>query len=461
MTEQQGIRWQFVAGRIVLFCAILALGVVLMKFFASLKEPAKTAEVVEPAIEVEIAIAEPENVPVTVQGFGNVRSRDTVAIAAKVPGDVIEVHPHLEAGGLVRQDEVLFRIDPADYEARLTQAEAQVGQLENSLALLREKAQQDRSRLDVIKRTRDLAKGEYDRDKGLYENDRVGSQSQVDFSERNYLQAKDAYEQAEQGVGLYPLRIAEAEQGLEAARAQRDLARLALERTTVTAPFDGRVKMAQLEVGQTAAPGMPVVSLSDDSALEISVPLDSRDAQGWLQFEEVTPEEGWFAKPVPVTCTLRWTEDTSGAVWEGELTRVERFDPTTRTLTVAITVEGAKAHAKETGLPLVEGMFCEVSIPGKTMQQVVRLPRWAVSFEGEAFFAEDDAEGRPRLQKRQVDVLRAQGEEVYVSSGIDPGDRVIVTRLANPMRNHLLEIIGETPTPELNATTTPPAGAPS
>jgi len=446
MSEQSTTTWRTALSRAALAVPIIAAGFGLMYLFQSMKATAIPVPPSEPVLETAIVVAMQEDVPVMVTGYGTVRSRDTAAIAPKVAGEVIEVHPQLEAGGLVRKDEVLFRIDPVDYEARAVQAEAQTAQLESALALLNEKSAQDRNRLTTLERGRDLARQEFERDKSLLENDRIGSQSMVDMSERAYLQAEDAYTQASQAVGLYPLRIAEAQKSLEAARAQLGLAQLSLERTLVRAPFDGRVKSVQLAVGQSVAPGVPAVVLSDDSVLEISVPLDSRDAQSWLRFqpdsEDTAP--GWFAAPEPVRCTIVWTEDRAAAPWEGLLSRIERFDPLTRTLTVAVTVDGSAARAAG-GLPLTEGMFCEVTIPGKTMTDVFRLPRWAVSFEGEVFVAENDASGQARLQRKQAEVLRTQDEEVFVSGGLAAGDRVVATRLANPMRNALLRIVSETP----------------
>jgi len=447
MSEQNTTTWRTSLSRAALAVPIIAAGFGLMYVFQSMKATALPVPPSEPMLETEIVVAAQEDVPVVIKGLGTVRSRDTAAIAPKVAGEVVEVHPQLEAGGLIRKDEVLFRIDSTDYEARAAQAEAQTAQLESALALLSEKSGQDRGRLTTLERGRDLARQEFERDKGLLENDRIGSQSMVDMSERAYLQAEDAYTQASQAVGLYPLRIAEAQKSLEAARAQLGLAKLTLERTLVRAPFDGRVKSVQIAVGQTAAPGVPAVVLSDDSALEISVPLDSRDAQSWLRFQPdaEAAAAGWFAAPEPVRCTIVWTEDRAAAPWEGVLSRVERFDPMTRTLTVAVTVDGNEARALDSGLPLTEGMFCEVLIPGKTMTGVFRLPRWAVDFEGEVFVAENDASGQPRLQRKQAEVLRTQDEEVFVSGGLAAGDRVVATRLANPMRNALLRIVSETP----------------
>ena len=86
-------------------------------------------------------------------------------------------------------------------------------------------------------------------------------------------------------------------------------------------------------------------------------------------------------------------------------------------------------------MPLVDGMFCTVVIPGKTMRQVFRLPRWAVTFESEVYLANAES----RLERRKVEVVRSEEDEVYVSSGLAPGDLVIVTRVASPLPNSLLE----------------------
>ena len=87
-------------------------------------------------------------------------------------------------------------------------------------------------------------------------------------------------------------------------------------------------------------------------------------------------------------------------------------------------------------LPLVEGMFCQVQIPGKTLQRVYRLPRQAVTYENNAYLA--NTEGR--LKTVTVTVDRIEGEYAYVGRGLGPGDRVITTRLIDPLENALLEI---------------------
>jgi hypothetical protein len=170
----------------------------------------------------------------------------------------------------------------------------------------------------------------------------------------------------------------------------------------------------------------------------VLVPLDSREARQWLQFAPITTpgETAWFRKLEPVTCDIRWTEAPEGHTWTGKLDRVVNFDQQTRTLTVAVRVAGRDALSRDAArLPLVDGMFCSVGIPGKTVIGVVRLPRWAVSFENTVYVSENG-----RLKTRPVKVARAEGEDAFVQGGLSQGDIVIITRLVDPLENVLLDL---------------------
>jgi hypothetical protein len=181
-----------------------------------------------------------------------------------------------------------------------------------------------------------------------------------------------------------------------------------------------------------------VITLADDSVLEIRVSLDSRDARRWLRFNPNGESErtAWFSGLEQVPVKIRWTEMESGDHWKGRLHRVVRFEPLTRTVTVAIRIRADDAWLSNPGaFPLVEGMFCSVQIPGQTMRQVVKVPRWAVSFANTVYLARDN-----RLKTQAVTVRRSEEEFAYISDGLKPGDRIITTRLVDPLENALLDI---------------------
>ena len=258
--------------------------------------------------------------------------------------------------------------------------------------------------------------------------------------EQTYNAARDLVDQMNRMLTVYPLQIKETESALAAARASLDLAAANLQRCRITAPFTGRLKTVDVEKGAYASPGQNVLTLADDSLLEIHVPLDSRDVSQWLQFEEngeepATDQLAWFSRVKPVPVAIHWTENPTGMPWTGQLHRTLAFDPATRTVTVAVRIKAQEAMAKK-AFPLVAGMFCSVSIPGKALTEVISLPRWAVTFENTVYAVKEG-----RLKTLHVTVARTQGEETYVSQGIEPGDEIIITRLVDPLENGLLDII--------------------
>jgi multidrug efflux pump subunit AcrA (membrane-fusion protein) len=313
-------------------------------------------------------------------------------------------------------------------------AEAELALQETARARLDVEAANLRQELASQKRNSALAEAHYERTKALHDEG-VGSQANVDEAERTWLIARNETDRLARELKLFPLRQREAESAVARAQAQCDTARLALSRTEVVAPFTGRVKAVQIEEGETVVSGASAVTLVDDSVLEIAVPLNSVDARQWLQFESGTAQGGgaWFGHLKRVGCTIHWTEGDDGG-WEGVLDRVAEYDPESRTVTVVVRVSGEDRMGGDR-FPLVEGMFCKVSIPGRVMAEVYRLAPHVVSFENTVYVARGT-----RLKTVPVEVLRMETDYTYVSSGLEPGDRVITTRLVNPLDNALLAI---------------------
>ncbi len=421
--------------RIVICSLILFVGIFGMIALGKLKKPPASAKPVEKSLRVETTVARSQDVQVKITGHGEVRPLNVVTVSPEVTGRIVSVHPKLEVGETIGQGEILFEVDSRDYRAARDEAKAAVMQAENSVARLKKQAEIDQQRLKTLERSRDLAHDEYQRLKELYENQSIGTRSGSDQAEQAYNLKVDLTDQLAQAIALYPLQIKEADGSLAATRARLSTAETRLERCQAKAPFTGRVKEVTVEAGQFVEPAHKAVTLSDDSILEIHVSIDSVDAAQWLMF---TPEKNenntaWFNAVKPVTCLIQWTENNT-VQRKGTLDRVVAFDAKTRTLTLAIRLSGNTP--KTQGLPLVAGMFCSVTIPGRTLTDVFRLPRWAVSFENTVFVAQDN-----RLKTVKVQVSRSEGEETLVSAGLTPGDQVVITRLVNPLENSLLKIV--------------------
>ncbi|OEU67385.1 MAG: hypothetical protein BBJ57_04045 [Desulfobacterales bacterium PC51MH44] len=381
---------------IVISVIVLLIGVMGMAILARLKTPPAEAKNGERPLKVEALQVEQKDISVFITGYGEVKALNVVSIASEVPGKIVKIHSRLEIGEIIPKGELLFKIDPKDY---LTIRKT------------------GRERLKILERSHELAKKEFERVRILFEKNNVGTQVGVEAAEKAMLSVAD--------------QINQISQVLETAETN-------LERCEARAPFNARIKSVSLEKGQYVTPGQNVVTLADDSVLEIQVPLDSRDARKWLRFREdkTNQKTAWFSSLEQVPCQISWTENNNGQTWDGRLHRVVKFDQQTRTLMVAVRVDAETAKKKNPlSLPLAEGMFCSVKIPGRTLHSVFQLPRQAVSFDNTVYIAVDN-----RLKTVPVKVARVEGENAYVADGLNAGDMVVTTRIIDPLENALLQI---------------------
>ncbi|MCW5213124.1 efflux RND transporter periplasmic adaptor subunit [Desulfobulbus sp. TB] len=376
--------------RITLCVLILAGGVVGMKKMKQMKKPPQKVERKEPALPVEVVRVQAEKAPVIISGYGEVISRTEVTLPAEVAGRIIFAHKELQTGALINKGEVFYKINEQDFRLNLDMAQA---------------------RLKSLTRDLELARKEYQRVSNLYKKKKVGTQSSV--------------EKGEQSVNAIRNQIIPVKESIAQAKLQ-------LSRCVIRAPFTGRVTELHIDEDEYVTPGKDLLTLTDDNDLEIQVSLDSRDAVDWLRFKPRKQEEGsWFGLPEETRCTITWTENESIRV-DGTLNRVVRFDPRTRSLTVAVRLQPDSSSV----FPLVQGMFCRVDIEGRSLDRVFLLPRSAVSFEQAVYVAEEN-----RLRTRKVEVARVEGGIAFITKGLEEGEQVIITRLEKPLENSLVNIL--------------------
>ena len=414
---------------------LLLFGLLGMVVLAAMRRSPAEVKRAEKALRVDGVRLETVDFPVVLTGYGAVRPLRVVGIAAEVAGIVTEVHPSLRVGEAISSGDLLFAIDDRDYRGAEVEASAMAEQSRQTIQRLEEELRHNRKRMETVKRNHDLAQREFDRVLDLFERHQIGSQAELDVAERALNTAKDIVDELEKHLAVAPLLITEAQSARKASEARLDRAHRQLDRCNVRSPFDARVVRSLVEKGLLVHAAVEMVVLADDSVLEISVPLDARQAHQRLQFKSGRGEDlAWFSEVEPVECKVRWTEAPETHQWTGVLHRVEQMSVETRTLRVVVRIEGGQADNAR-GFPLVEGMFCSVEIPGRTLHEVYRAPRWALSFDDTVYLAAND-----RLVTRPVRVAYIHKEEVLIDQGLEEGEVLIVTRLGNPLENALLDL---------------------
>ena len=326
--------------------------------------------------------------PIPVRGAGTVRPSAQVDIAPQVGGRVAWVDEGFVSGRHVHAGQTLFRLEEADYEFGVREAEAALAIREVALLQAREDAA--------------IAQAEYER-----------------YAKR---QGENAPTKPNP-LTLHIPQLKAAQAALAREEAALAQAKLALSRTGVTAPFDGVVHDESVDIGQLLVPGQSVGRLFSSDAVEVVVALSDADA---ALIPRLWRHEGESQGVVAVV----YAEYGDVAyAWRGYVDRADAsLDAETRTIDVIVHVPdpfapgapAASAAGQDTP-PLLVGKFVEVAIEGLVPDDYFRVRRAALQADDEIWTVRDD--GTVRLVP--VRVLQRMDDDVYVTGELEDGQLAV------------------------------------
>lgn len=217
--------------------AILITGLIIAVLLIASEEDELPSGLRSKPLTVEVIKAQRSTVQLDVPAWGLVEPREQIDIRPQVEGSIVSVSDHVVAGAAINQGDVLFTIDPRDFENRLTEAKAAYEQVMQTLEI--EKGQQR------------IAREEY---KLLQQNDST--------IKRNAL-------------ALRKPQLKEREAALSMAKAQLKQAELDLERTTLNVPCDGQIMKENIAVGQYAENSTIALSIACTDSYHITASFSS------------------------------------------------------------------------------------------------------------------------------------------------------------------------------------------
>lgn len=332
--------------------------------------------------------------PIHVFGSGTVRPRSEIDLSSEVGGKIVAVSPNLQSGGHVSAGEVLVHIDPADYENRVQQAQADVALQRVALLQSQEEAT--------------IAIAEYEQ-----------------FREREALRGNTTPPPS--ALVLREPQLLAARAGLARAEAQLRDAELALSRTRVASPFDGRVRQETADVGRFVTPGQSLARIYASDVVEVVVPVSDNDAA--LIPNLWSLQAGDDDRSIPVTVTTEYGPRSYS--WDGYIDRAETaLDEQSRTIHLVVRVPNPfrPGHpvdgAPETTAapPLLVGQFARVRIEGLELEEYFIVPRRALRPDNEVWVVNRDA----RVRIVAVNVLQASDGAIYLTGNFREGDSAIV-----------------------------------
>jgi len=344
---------------------LLVVAVVLFAYFGTeIRANERKAPKGSPAVPVSVAQVTQEAVPFRLQAIGNVEAYSTVAVKARVDGQIVEVG--FKEGEEARKGQVLFKIDPRPFEAAMRQAEANA---------LRDAAARDQARSQE-KRYQELL-------------------------EKNFV-SKEAYAQIRTNAA-----VAEATAG--ASQAALDNARLNLEYGTIRAPIEGYAGKIQIQMGNLVRANdvNPLVVINQVRPIYVNFSVPEQ------RLAEV--REHMASRQVAVEALAPGSDHAAAS---GTLIFVDNaVDPSTGTIRMR-----ARFPNKEN--LLWPGQFVNVSVRLFEQADAITIPSRAVQTgpEGQYVYVVDRS---MVVDVRRITVQRTEGERAIVASGLAKGEQVV------------------------------------
>ncbi|WP_406828773.1 efflux RND transporter periplasmic adaptor subunit [Microbulbifer sp. ARAS458-1] len=336
------------------------------------KPEEKVAEAALPPV-ADVVYANPGRQTLLVPSQGSVRARHEIEVVARVGGVIESVNNAFVPGGFFQQGDSLIQIEAADYRHALTRAESQVANAAATLA----------------------------QEQGM------AKQAQREWRDLGTKTANNLF--------LRKPQLAAAEAGLAAAKADRDQARLDLERTAVKAPFAGRVVETLVDIGQYVTPGTKLARIHSTGVAEVRLPLTDHQLS-LLELPLGSAIENGPA--VRVTASLAGKQRE----WRGQIVRTEAaIDPNSRFVYAVAQIQNPYAGEA----PLINGLFVEAQIAGKTYDDISVLPRQALHEGGHILVLNEENQ----LGFRDMDLLQAVGDQVWLRGDLAAGEKVVVSSL--------------------------------
>ncbi len=381
---------------------------------------------------------------------GNVVPHREVTISAEVSGAIVSKATEAKGGRHVRQGVPLLQIDPAKYLLAVKEFDGEKNQILEDLRRVDVEESGTVALIEIAEQESQLATQELARLRSL-KSKNAATDTDVDRAASAELKARNALRVLHNIRELIPVRRERLQVQLKLVGLRRQQAQRDLDRTQITAPFDGIITSAAVEQGNFVQSGDVLLKIEETASVEVDCSLRTDDLY-WLWNSSASPpaaennedaDRVFFEVPA-ADATV--TYDVAGRefAWQGRLSRYEGggIDRKTRTVTCRVVVVKPKRGDAGDGPPaLMRGMYVTVSLGVTPRIRLWKIPNRAVRPNGQIWTVED---GQIRIH--EVQAARVLPDAVLVrveSTDLKAGDRMVVSQLATAFDGMQVREAGE------------------
>ncbi|HKJ64538.1 MAG TPA: HlyD family efflux transporter periplasmic adaptor subunit, partial [Desulfopila sp.] len=220
-------------------------------------------------------------------------------------------------------------------------------------------------------------------------------------------------------------QLAQLQAALNDALARLAQARLNLERTTITAPFNGVLTHKTVDIGAKVGEATTLATIvgTDSFWLKLTLPVEQLQ---WLDIPQRNGESGARVTIYPQGSV------TADRTRSGEIVRlVSDLEEKGRMAQLLVRVEDPLCLNKENKEKpkLLLGSYVRAEIHGTTIDSGYTIARTNLRDNNTVWLMDDQG----KLDIRPVEVAYRGHQKVTVTGGIDEGERLVVTALSSPV----------------------------
>ena len=373
---------------------------------ATKAEPPRAEKTLEGTLVEVIQIGTSQH-EVDLHAKGTVVPAKEIVLQAELGGRVIWQSPELVAGGRFKTGQPMVRIDPRDYQ----------------LAVESYRSQVNRAKLDLSIEARrgEVAKREWNA-----------------FGEMDVSEEQRALAQREPQLEATRLELKAAQSALK--KAQLDLTR-----ATLRAPFNAMVVGENVDTGQLLSPQTSVARLvgTDEYHVQVSVPVAS------LRTVRARTADAPGSEAKIVQRVGQETIERRAEV----IRQLPDLDAGGAMARLLLNIDNPLGEPGD--LPLLLGSFVDVAIAAQPIDDAIRLPRVALR-NGRNVYVMNEQD---LLEIRDVQIAWTEPDAVLITGGLEPNERVVISRIATPVPNMLLRTAEQVPEAEPGDPSEPAAQA--
>jgi multidrug efflux system membrane fusion protein len=393
---------------------IVLAGVAVFMLMGSFAPKPHKKEIIAKVPLVDVIEVSRGNVIFEIESQGSIVPRTETTLVSEVSGQIKKVSHKFVVGGYFQKGEHILEIDPISYEVALLQSQARLDGA--NAKLVEEKAR--------------------------------GKQAEKEWGLTG---------RSKKNAPILALRKPQLQQALadvKAAEADVKNAEIKLQRTKITAPYDAMVKAKQVDIGQYVSTGTQLATTFAVDYAEIRLPIKEQDI-AYIDVPSMNDQAQAGSQHVGSQVELSTFQGGKLKKWTTFITRSEGVvDASSRVNYVVAQINdpyGLLVNTEQSNLktnnsktintetinnPLLIGTFVKATIIGIETDNIIAIPRKAVRDENKIYVLDENR----KLDINQVDILRSDSKNIYISAGLKDQSKIVVTKLVTAVNGMKLRL---------------------